>query len=296
MKKILVGIVIGSLVASYLSANVIKTEKIKLSKSPIDKKFLSVENGGTKSAIDAYSDGIGLSIVGTENIDNSSMNENVYVYGSEAKANEESLKDYLQKVGNSNDLEIIVPTASAGTVGDPCDDGKTNTTNDMYIDTNGTCKGILEKTENKCFGDEIGSQFYFNGKLHLVVDDTTIRDNLNRAETLCVSNVINMHGMFYGETSFNQNISNWDVSNVKDMGHMFYAAISFNQDISNWNTKNVKNFNHMFVYAKQFYQDLSNWDTSSVIDKTIFTTTFANRTDLINSTSPIFYNKNYLPK
>ena len=38
--------------------------------------------------------------------------------------------------------------------------------------------------------------------------------------------------MFY-YSSFNQDISSWDVSNVKDMREMFSRS-PFNQDISSW--------------------------------------------------------------
>jgi surface protein len=53
------------------------------------------------------------------------------------------------------------------------------------------------------------------------------------------SNVTNMFNMFRGATSFNQNISSWDVSNVTNMGAMFFKATSFNQDISGWCVSNI---------------------------------------------------------
>ena len=49
-----------------------------------------------------------------------------------------------------------------------------------------------------------------------------------------VSNINNMEGIFYNST-FNGNISKWDVSNVTVMDGMFMMAGKFNQDISKWN-------------------------------------------------------------
>ena len=56
-----------------------------------------------------------------------------------------------------------------------------------------------------------------------------------------MSNVTTMYGMFE-ETSFNQDISSWDVSDVTDMTDMFRDS-SFNQDISSWDVSNVTSCN-----------------------------------------------------
>jgi len=40
--------------------------------------------------------------------------------------------------------------------------------------------------------------------------------------------------MFFGATSFNQPLNNWDVSQVTDMEAMFYQATSFNKPLDNW--------------------------------------------------------------
>ena len=48
--------------------------------------------------------------------------------------------------------------------------------------------------------------------------------------------------MFYNATSFNQDISNWNVSNVTDMERMFYQATLFNRNLSTWNVVNVINY------------------------------------------------------
>ena len=48
-----------------------------------------------------------------------------------------------------------------------------------------------------------------------------------------------MSNMFYGASSFNANISTWDVSSVKDMFRMFSGASSFNQDLSTWDVSTL---------------------------------------------------------
>jgi surface protein len=52
-----------------------------------------------------------------------------------------------------------------------------------------------------------------------------------------VSNVTNMHGMFHN-SKFTGNISDWDTSSVINMKCMFWGSV-FNGDISRWNTSNV---------------------------------------------------------
>ena len=75
-----------------------------------------------------------------------------------------------------------------------------------------------------------------------------------------VSNVINMNAMFNRAISFNQDISKWKVDNVTNMESMFRVANSFNQDISQWNVSKVKKMGFMFSKSKSFNQDISKWD------------------------------------
>ena len=49
-----------------------------------------------------------------------------------------------------------------------------------------------------------------------------------------------MSTMFYGASSFNQPIGNWEFPNVENMNRMFSNATSFNQDLSKWDLKGKK--------------------------------------------------------
>jgi surface protein len=70
--------------------------------------------------------------------------------------------------------------------------------------------------------------------------------------------------LFCNATSFNQNVSGWDVSNVTKMQAMFDHAAFFNQDISNWNISNVQYLHRMFGCASSFKQNLSLWNVVNV--------------------------------
>lgn len=193
---------------------------------PLSAHLMSTENGGTGDKETVLSDGIGIYSV------------------------EKPLAIFKKA------------QAEASVIGDSCDDKNIETVFDIYVDNNGTCKGTIVRSENKCYGDPIGSEFIHNGEFYLVVDNSTIKGNLDRAETLCVSNVTNMNSMFHG-SQFNGDISNWDVSNVTDMSHMFRES-QFNGDISGWNVSNVTDIAFMFYMATNFNQDLSGWDVSNV--------------------------------
>ena len=78
-------------------------------------------------------------------------------------------------------------------------------------------------------------------------------------ERAATSNLTNMSIMFYQDTSFNSDISSWDVSSVIHMGGMFRETTVFNQDISSWDVSSVIDMGSMFNGAKSFNQDLSKW-------------------------------------
>jgi len=98
---------------------------------------------------------------------------------------------------------------------------------------------------------------------YMFKDATTFNSDISHWD---VSNVKDMTGMFDRTTSFNQPIGNWDVSNVKDMRGMFEYATSFNQPIGNWNVSDVTDMSYMFYYAESFNQPIEDWNVSTVTD------------------------------
>ena len=81
-----------------------------------------------------------------------------------------------------------------------------------------------------------------------------------------LSGVTSMHKMFLRASSFDGDLSGWDVSTVTDMSRAFRDASSFDGDISGWNVSSVTDMSSMFELATSFNGDLSTWDVSSVTD------------------------------
>ena len=131
----------------------------------------------------------------------------------------------------------------------------------VYLDSNGTTVKAYECAE-------VGETGVINGVTYTLVDEAMLREMVANEEDVTkavTTRVTDMSLIFNGEvTSFNQDISNWDVSNVTDMSNMFIYANAFNQDISSWDLSNVTDMNGMFAYATAFNQPIGNWNMSNV--------------------------------
>ena len=87
---------------------------------------------------------------------------------------------------------------------------------------------------------------------------------IQATDTPDLSHVNNMSYAFYGASTMNQDIGDWNVSNVTDMGAMFRNAVTFDQNLSEWDVSNVSNMTAMFLNASEFNQDVGDWNVSNV--------------------------------
>ena len=85
----------------------------------------------------------------------------------------------------------------------------------------------------------------------------------NATDSPDLTGVTEMTAMFRGATSFNGNISGWDVAGVTHMDNMFFDAAAFNQPLNDWDVSSVTDMDAMFSFSA-FNQPLNDWDVSSV--------------------------------
>ena len=74
-------------------------------------------------------------------------------------------------------------------------------------------------------------------------------------------------GLFLDLTTFNEDISGWNVSNVQNMSSMFKGCSSFNQNLSSWNVSNVEDMTSMFENCNVAIANmtaLDQWEVTSV--------------------------------
>ena len=76
-----------------------------------------------------------------------------------------------------------------------------------------------------------------------------------------------LRNRFRNETTFNDDISHYDVSGVTDGANTFRDASSFNQPLGFWDTSAFTNMSSMFRSATIYNQDLSTWCVSQFSSK-----------------------------
>ena len=69
----------------------------------------------------------------------------------------------------------------------------------------------------------------------------------------------------FERSSFNQDISGWDVRSVLDMTGMFMNADAFAQSLKQWKTNHVRSFEDMFRGSQNFAGDIGKWNVASAL-------------------------------
>ncbi|GAB5407647.1 MAG: hypothetical protein BalsKO_00120 [Balneolaceae bacterium] len=115
----------------------------------------------------------------------------------------------------------------------------------------------------KCTAATDGDTGIVNGITYTRRTKVQIQANHSLASTSCTSGITDMSFMFNGASSFNEDVSSWDVSNVTTMFLLFTGASSFNGDVSKWDVSNVVNMGNVFQQASSFNGNVSAWDVSS---------------------------------
>ena len=78
------------------------------------------------------------------------------------------------------------------------------------------------------------------------------------------SAVTDLSSAFADNSTFNLDMSGWDVGNVEHFDNMFAGSTSFNSDISGWDMSSAKTMNGMFSGATAFDRSLADWSLNSV--------------------------------
>ncbi len=88
-------------------------------------------------------------------------------------------------------------------------------------------------------------------------------------DTPDLSQVTDMSYMFYGCTSFNQPLNNWNVSNVQNMSDMFSGCSAFNQDLGMWKLEKCERlgFDYCGMSAENFSKSFVGWAAQTNIKK-----------------------------
>ncbi|GAB5409177.1 MAG: hypothetical protein BalsKO_15420 [Balneolaceae bacterium] len=129
----------------------------------------------------------------------------------------------------------------------------------------GTCTNadfslVNSNTTVSCTNADVGD----GGTLSSVTYIKRTKDQITEANaaTTCTSGITEMKNLFKNATTFNEDISTWDMGTVTRLDSMFYGAVAFNQDITKWDVEGVNYFSNMFSGASSFNQSIGSWDIS----------------------------------
>ena len=145
--------------------------------------------------------------------------------------------------------------------------------------------GVIEAADSTV----AGVSYLLDGEIYIVVDDAglTAAIGANITNNIVTTKITDMSNLFQNNTTFNDDISNWDTSNVTNMREMFMGATAFNQDIGSWDVSSVNDMGYMFDSANSFNQNLSNWNTISVTNMSYM---FAANDVFNNNSAPLTFN------
>ncbi len=191
---------------------------------------------------------------------------------------------------NQNLSSWCVPATSHSNFGNAGADpvwGTCSNTNFSLVNSNATVV---------CTNADIGDVGTLNGVNYTKRTANQITDE--NASTSCTSGISEMKNLFKDATTFNGDISTWDVSEVEDMSGMFQSASAFNKDLNAWDVSNVTSMGSMFSGASVFNATISTWDVSSAtkMDSMFYSASAFNKDlnawDVSNVTSMknMFYN------
>ncbi len=163
-------------------------------------------------------------------------------------------------------FQIDVTTAGGSASGGNTTTGATTSGNTSTSGNNTTSSNIaFDGGICKCANATVGDTAVINGTTYTAVNNSTIASQIASGNyNLCTTLATYMTELFYGNSSFNSDISFWDMSNVTNTDRMFQGASSFNQNIGGWNTSKLYDVSGMFKSASRFNQDIGSWDTSRI--------------------------------
>ena len=136
----------------------------------------------------------------------------------------------------------------------PLDDNNIQTAVDLWVSDPSTAESTYGHISDWYTGAVTDMEELFFGK-------SSFNDDISAWD---VSQVSNFKNAFRGATAFNQDLGNWDLGAATNTSNMFYEASLFNQNIGDWEMGSVTDLQGMFYKASAFNQDIGDWDVSSV--------------------------------